>query len=265
MQKRCTLFENISVYVWEEIKRHRRTKTEPQEIGFTSTIISKIRDEFNNDPLVGVWANQSFREDLYGGDIDVFVETEKNGFTWYSLQAKALKVSGRYEAMCHKGDFQWIKLRKLQEQTGCLSFFLLYNGHENFTYSGIDNCGLNFDEFQFGCSIVSLENIIIKSLDKNGNCHSPHFNDFHPLLANPWRILSCCAPKFETKKYSLDQIKLYTEPYKNLKEHEPLGFKEAEIFYNYDGMGSNRIINATKELNHNPSHVLLFRNDFGLL
>ena len=256
--KRCHLFESIAERTWDYVARQRAALVEPNEPGITSSIIGDVRTVYINDNHVGVWANPGYQENINGSDIDIFVESTPNNFVWYALQAKALKINGRYMAMCHHGDYQWIKLRRLSVNGGCIPYYLLYNGDYEYKYAGIDKCGRLFNEKQFGCSIVTLDKIESKSIDQNNNCVPPYFTDFHPNDAEPWRVMVCCnQPNVQT--YTIDQIKVYTEPYRLLSELPPLGIEEADVYYNFDGEGSNKLYNIAKEVDHNPGHVMLFR------
>lgn len=257
--KRCILFEEIAERVWDDIAMQRTAGVQPQEPGVTSLIIALIRTAYNNDNHIGVWSNPAYNEPVNGGDIDVFVEARPNQFVWYSMQAKILKVNGRYMAMCHHGDYQWIKLRRLSGNGGCIPYFLLYNGDSHYTYQGIDKCNRRFNEKQFGCSLVTLEKIEEKSILEDGRCAPPHFYDFHPDDAEPWRILTCCKQPNIKNTFRLDQIKDYTEPYRLISELQPLGMEEEELFSSFDGEGSNKLSNIAKEFDHKPEHVLLFR------
>src|SRR5687768_1323185 len=105
---RCHLFELIAKEVWDSIVHNHRTGVPRSEIGITDDIVAVIRRHHNENDNFGVWANQATNEERYGGDIDIFVETEINQFLWYALQAKILKVDGRYERLIEKR--QWQKL-----------------------------------------------------------------------------------------------------------------------------------------------------------
>lgn len=261
--KRCSLFNKLSAHVWEDVTNQRSYGPEPREDMFTPKLINTIRKAYSKDNSIGVWANQSYKEKKHGNDMDIFVEIQPERFIWYPLQAKVLKIGGTYEAICHGGDYQWNKLYNLSKNGDCYPYFLLYNGGEEFgaEYEGIDQCLQKYPIEQLGCSIVSLNLVEDKCVNKNGNCIPPTFDDFHiNNEAEPWRILVCCPPKAETRTFTMEQIQVYTEPYRLISEELPLGMEE-EVFSYSDGR-QNQIIDVARESDHEPQNILLFRTDF---
>ena len=187
--KRCTLFKKIADHVWQEVIAHHSVGVNPSEVGLTKEIITTIRANSQNIPNFGVWANPSYNENQFGGDIDIFVETTPNSFIWYALQAKALKLNLHYEGLYVPNvvNQQWDNLLELSRNAGCKSMYLLYNGVKTYTYNGTDRCRNNFAESQFGCSLVNVTDMISQY-----NLGRDSFYDFHPDLAQPWRVIVCC-------------------------------------------------------------------------
>lgn len=205
--RRCKLFEKIADEVWQLVVRNHNTTTQVNEPGVTNNIIARIRHDALSYPNIGIWANNAFKEVEHGSDIDIFVETVPGVYIWWALQAKVLRLSGRYEGVrgLHNGEYQWDKLIRLSSSAGCISRYLLYNGVDNFSYTGFDTCGREFNQRQFGCSLVKLEDFKRIAITRN-----PNFNDFHPSLASPWRIITCCLNSIKDEKlilYTAKQIK----------------------------------------------------------
>jgi hypothetical protein len=263
MTERCVLFNNISKQVWDDVTDFRKFGPEPREDSFTPNIIKTIRKVFHKDNSVGIWANQSYIEKKHGGDLDIFVESRKGHFIWYPLQAKVLKRRGTYEAICHGGDYQWKKLGELSKNGDCYPYFLLYNGGEEFDsrYSGKDSCGEKYPVSQLGCSLVDLNTVKDKCLDLNGNCRPPSFDDFHlHHEAEPWRVLVCCEHSTNARTFTLEQVQMYTEPYRLVSDEVPKGF-EQEVFLYATGQ-QNKLVDLAKENNYESDKVLVFTNDF---
>lgn len=213
----CDLFNKISKSVWENIVFNHSVRTEVAEIGLTNNIIATIKNfaSLKRNSNIGIWANNGWKENLYGSDLDIFVERTKGWFEWYALQAKVLKTDGKYDFRKKKEDeHQWNKLKKLKTLTKCNPKYLFYNGVKDFVFSGRDNCDKRFKSYQFGCSIVDpeiVENLLINNTEQVKrillNDPFPKFEDFHPKIASPWRTITCCNKSIESSLYSGYQIK----------------------------------------------------------
>lgn len=219
LSKRCKLFESIATDTWRDVIYHHGVAIQMQEPGQTNRIIAEIRQNVLAHPNIGVWANNGFREIDHGSDMDIFVETRTGEFIWWALQAKVLRLNGRYEGLSnlHGNEYQWDKLNRLAASSGCVVRYLLYNGLANYHYNGNDICTRNFNEDQFGCSLVNTADVETLAL-----AGPVGFHDFHPDLAQPWRIITCCL--FDTKKekatyYSTAQVReavgIYPNSYGN--------------------------------------------------
>ncbi|MDR0833382.1 MAG: hypothetical protein LBN93_04245, partial [Candidatus Symbiothrix sp.] len=92
---RCALFQEIASEIWYEIIYHHQVGVNVPEIGITNRIIAKLLHNKN----CGVWANPGYKEDEFGSDLDIFVETTTGSFVWYALQAKVLKKDGCYHGV----------------------------------------------------------------------------------------------------------------------------------------------------------------------
>lgn len=205
--KRCKLFEKIAEDVWNLIIKNHYVQVQVNEPGVTNNIIGEIRNNAMSYTNIGVWANNAFKEIEHGSDIDIFVETVPGIYIWWALQAKVLRLSGNYEGVrsLHKGEYQWDKLIRLSNIAGCISRYLLYNGVNNFSHSDYDMCSRHFNERQFGCSLVKINDFKNIAITRN-----PSFRDFHPQLAMPWRIITCCLNSIKDEKiilYTAEQIK----------------------------------------------------------
>ncbi|CAM3835871.1 hypothetical protein AQAU111925_08245 [Aquirufa aurantiipilula] len=208
LSNRCKLFESISTDTWNKIIRNHRTGNQAREIGLTSDIVSEIEDNRLSFPNIGVWALEARNERTHGNDMDIFVETATGQFLWWALQAKVLNLDGTYHdiATLRSGrEYQWTKLNRLSAASGCVVRYLLYNGLADYLFNGKDICSRKFDEDQFGCSLVKTNDIERLALAGPVSFHS-----FHPKLAQPWRIITCCLfnpNKEEATYYSSAQIR----------------------------------------------------------
>lgn len=253
---RCHLFEDIADEIWAHVIYNHRAGMDVSEIGITKDIIAAIRNHFNTIPNFGVWANPGYNEDLNGSDIDIFVETTTGNFIWYALQAKALRLNGRYQDMAgiRGGEFQWDKLNRLANQAGCISQYLLYNGVRDYKYSGQDKCNRTFSETQFGCSLVSTIDVERISLLRN-----PTFRDFHPLFVQPWRVIVCC--KHDNNKqtlYNISQVKRAVDYYPisfgntNILRQDDIGQKQNDL-------NVNAINNFSERTGRTPYYRMVIR------
>jgi len=233
---------------------------EVSEIGFTKDIISTIRNHSNRIPNYGVWANPGYNENIFGGDIDIFVETIKDSFVWYALQAKALQMNQRYEGLntSSNGGFQWDKLHNLYLKAGCKTAYLLYNGVDQYKYSGLDSCNNPFNESQYGCSIISVEEFV-----RHYKLGKTSFKDYHPDYAEPWRVIVCCPQK-------LDGIILYdTTVIKQAISYYPESFGGAVDSIESASEGSsnvdtNSITSLSAQMNRTPYYRIVIRTTQGL-
>lgn len=258
--KRCRLFEKISSDVWRLLVRNHRTSTQAYETGITNnTIIPEIRDNALSNPNIGVWANNSFKEIEHGSDIDIFVETIPGVYIWWALQAKVLKLNGRYEGVSklHNGEYQWDKLKRLSSISGCLSRYLLFNGVADFSCFEQDACERYFDQEQLGCSLVKIADFSSKAI--NGN---PYFSDFHPKLAEPWRIITCCKNSISGEKvtlYRASQIKKAINYYPNSNKTADF-ITEFNTDKSMNKFSDDYIKNVSMELNRVPEYRIVVRS-----
>lgn len=224
---RCTLFQNMAGEVWRKIIHAHDVGMNVPEIGITTDIIINIlqyskyhRQNFE------VFARNSWNENQYGSDIDLYVETTPGSYVWFALQAKVLKTNKRYTTLrdgYHAKNnpyYQWDKLMILEGATGCKSYYLFYNGVDYYNHNGIDCCKHAFRQDQFGCSIVrpiDVQTIALRTR-ANGDFISPKFTDFHNNLAQPWRTLVCC--QHDLSKFTLYSYSEIIESNPNLKKIE---------------------------------------------
>jgi len=213
--KRCKIFETIAINVWNRIIRSHLVGVDLNEIGVTDSILTDLLIYHGTHvPNSGLYAQNGWKEQINGSDIDVFVEVQPNKYLWFALQAKILKIANIYptQSLRHpnkSGVIQWDMLLNLQSISGCIPYYLLYNGL-NLVKSSTnhDQCNRSFQISQFGCSLVKPD--IVKSIGSRNNAHgfiSPKFEDFHPQHAQPWRILTCCRHDFgNLTVYSLSDV-----------------------------------------------------------
>lgn len=194
--ERCQLFKDIADKVWHRINRKHKLGMNDKEIAVTNDIIADIL-EYHKTTLKNfdVYARDSYLESEYGSDIDVFIETHENKYRWFALQSKLLKKNKRYDTFrdSSNGVMQWDKLYFLEALTGCKAYYLLYNGNSTNAYNGKDKCRKDFNETQFGCSLVEPSIIETLANRRNGRGYiSPKYSEIHPDDAEPWRVLTCC-------------------------------------------------------------------------
>jgi len=198
---RCKLFEKISEEVWDSIVFNKRVGLPKSETGITNDVIASIRTEVALNKNIAVWANLGQYEKTFGSDIDIFVETFKNEFIWYALQAKVLKLDNKYERLVVKS--QWQKLLLLEQKSSCIPFYLFYNGLDKKIKNLIDSCKHQVSEKQLGCAIVDLKDVEEISKKKS----NPGYDDFCKKHAHPWRELVCCTAQRKNREtYSLSQV-----------------------------------------------------------
>jgi hypothetical protein len=216
LSKRCELFESIATDTWYKIIRNHRTSNQAREIGLTSDIVSEIEDNRLSFPNIGVWALEARNERTNGNDMDIFVETATGQFLWWALQAKVLNLDGTYHDIAtlrSGGQYQWDKLNRFSAASGCVVRYLLYNGLANYHYNGNDICTRNFNEDQFGCSLVKTTDV-----ERLALAGPLSFHDFHPNLAQPWRIITCCLFNTRNEKatyYTAAQVREAVGIYSN--------------------------------------------------
>ncbi|MDD3876659.1 MAG: hypothetical protein PHT69_08565 [Bacteroidales bacterium] len=258
--KRCKLFEEIANKTWNHVIRNHRTKSPASEVGFTNDIVAIIRDNVLSFPNIGIWANLGYKENIYGSDLDIFVEESPGRYIWWALQAKVLTKGGIYKDLKkkHNNEYQWEKLNKLSMNSGCISRYLFYNGMADYSYSGSDKCNRAFNEKQFGCSLVLTSDVEQIALSA-----TPTFYHFHPSLAQPWRIITCCL--FNSKKenathYSHSQIreavKYYPESPENIKI---MSFIKQET-KKLNQFPIDAINEFSKLIDHNPAYRIVIRS-----
>jgi len=204
--ERCHLLERISNSVWTRMVRAHRVKTDLKEIGITADIISDILN-FNLDEVANfeVYAKPGWDEDMYGSDMDFFIETSANQYRWFALQAKILKKNNRYTSLRQTSDgvMQWDKLALLEAISGCKAYYLLYNGRDSFTATAGTDCKGTYLGEQYGCSLVEpMEIERLANIRRGTRYVNPTFEDIHPNHATPWRMLTCCL-------HSTQNITLY--------------------------------------------------------
>lgn len=272
--ERCKLFESIAEMVWKKIVRAHEVNIDLKEVGITADILVEIL-QYNKlgIPNFDVYAKPGWSENIYGSDIDVFIETESGLYRWFALQAKILKKNNRYDTLRDSSDgiMQWTKLAKIEAAASCKAYYLLYNGKDNFKYSGTDFCENDFVENQYGCSLVEpkyIEEIANKTSQK-GNFITPTFEDIHPKDAQPWRILTCCLhDTTENKLYSSREILESNPSLKIVNQDKKIVDKEdfnADQFKEKDKISviSNNSINeAARKAKWNPPlRIIVKRTD----
>jgi hypothetical protein len=186
---RCRLFEEIASNTWKQVMKYHRHGIHLAEIGKTNEIIVDIKESNLGDRNIGIWAANGIHENIFGSDIDIFVETKPGLFVWWALQAKVLSVDGTYKGLTKASTlgYQWDKLDRLADLSGCFARYLLYNGVADYQYFAQDACKRTFEEDQFGCSLVETHDMARIAL-----AGVPRFDDFHPQYAQPWRTIACC-------------------------------------------------------------------------
>lgn len=271
---RCKLFEGISSEVWNRIMLAHDVQIDLPEIGITSDLIVDIL-RFSKYHLANfdVYAKTGWNENVYGADIEIYIETSVNHYIMFALQAKVLKKNNRYDTLRDSSDgiMQWEKLTLLEAVSGCKSYYLLYNGRSSFKCNLTDKCKNPYSEEQFGCSLVEpkiIEKFATKKSSTGRNIN-PTFEDIHPSYAQPWRILTCCLhhtqnfnlysfddiinsnPNLKRINYELNEITVSSDEEKdessNDKEEKDIRNKEIDIPF----VENNLLNSAFREANWN--------------
>jgi hypothetical protein len=265
---RCELFEYIAERTWAHVIRNHAVGTEVSEVGKTNDIVAEIRIAHAQNRNIGVWANNGWREIDHGSDIDVFVETQTDQFVWWALQAKVLKVDGRYDVTKPPGEEQqWTKLERLARIAGCIARYLLYNGVANFRHTDADICYRKYTQEQFGCSL--LEPAEVERVSKFGR---PRFNDFHPDSAEPWRIITCCHAQPQQQGltlYTLAQVRDSVAYYEAIVGNAallqpPQALKDQEPIRKVNELPVNVITTLSEEVGRVPMQRMVIRSTSSL-
>ena len=251
----CRLFKKLSKDVWNKVIRTHAVNLDPREIGITTDLITEILHfHTENKKNISVYAKEGKNEGTYGSDMDVFVEVIPGLFRWYALQAKVLKKDKKYN---FKSDpekkAQWERLEYMEQETGCLAYYLLYNGMENRAFKNLKNeCGKGFKTKEFGCSLVSLNKVA--SAVREEKSKRIHFDVFHPLDAEPWHILACCPKRSnDIVLYELDDIKKAKWNYKELSK--------TGVLSNNFNSNNSKLTNEMERFEWDPDFSLVFRLD----
>jgi len=271
---RCILFENIATNVWERIIRAHDVGINLREEGITYDILVDIL-EFSKYQTGNfqVYAQPGYDEKMYGSDLDIFIETSKNKYRWFALQAKILKSNNRYNTLrdgysVSNPNYQWDKLKKLESVSGCKAFYLLYNGKarsQDYVFTEKDCCERYYTEDQLGCSLVSIT--VIEKLGLKRNVRStqfvnPTYEDIHPQDSEPWRSLVCCMlNKADDILYEKVDVETYNSRFIPI-EVVSKEIQSERLEKNMDSSDDNSISIASKESGWNPTFkVIINRSD----
>lgn len=137
------------------------------------------------------------REARKGCDFEMWIGSDKRGWSRYAVQAKKVSVStGRYESLNHSvsGKPQIDILNLYAKRVGAAPIYCLYNFYDclpDWKYRcPLWNCGLPVDRFQLGCSVTPAR--VIKSALQRRGMRS--FLSIHSEPETiPWRCLLRCA------------------------------------------------------------------------
>lgn len=273
---RCDLFQTIASKVWNRIIDAHDVGVNLREEGITYDILVEILrfSKYHNGNF-DVYAKPGYDEKIYGSDMDVFVETSKNKYRWFALQAKILKSNNKYNTLrdgysASIPSYQWDKLRLLESVSGCRAFYLLYNGKErpsNYDFKETDYCNRPYTEDQLGCSLVTVPIIEKLGLKKNhGGTKfiNPTYEDIHPRHSQPWRTLVCCMlDKTEEILYAKAEVDSYNSKFTPIGEVFR-GEESKELGANGDSKNiqennDNPITIASEKAGWNPSFKLVIK------
>ncbi|WP_281846767.1 hypothetical protein [Olleya namhaensis] len=277
---RCKLFESIASEVWDRIIRAHDVGLNLREEGITYDILVDILS-FSKYKIKNfdVYAKPGYDENKYGSDIDLFIETSKNKYRWFALQAKILKSNNRYNTLrdgysATNPSYQWDKLKLLEAESGCIAYYLLYNGKarsKDYIFSGVDVCNRPYAEDQLGCSIVSvpvIERLGLKRNVRDTRFVNPTYEDIHPHDSEPWRTLVCCMlDKAEGILYEKVEISNYNSKFKpiseiSLSEDNQDSEIDKESSENFNEIIDNRIAIASKKADWDPTFkIVINRSD----
>lgn len=214
MEKLCELFQNISIKVWDTISSNHRRGNYLFEEGITRQLmIASIQDFIEEQKISYIYAQKASNEHQNGGDLEIYLETSIDNYVRIFLQAKIIKENNQYPHLIHQNGngYQWDLMEKFQEISGCLPYYVFYNGINGFTHAGLD-CHGPFNEKQFGCTIADVDSVkrICTASPSNANFTSIHIGS--GAIGEPWRKIPCClleSNKFAAHRtYNLNEINI---------------------------------------------------------
>lgn len=214
MEKLCKLFQYISENVWDTISRNHSRGNYLFEEGITrDRIIGEIQNFIEDQEVSYIYAQKANNEQVNGGDLEIYLETSRDCYVRIFFQAKIIKENNKYPHLIHvnTNGFQWDLMKRFQKVSGCLPYYLLYNGIKNFKYEGTDCFGL-FDEKQLGCTIAEIHDVkeLCETNFANAKFDSIHLGE--KVIGEPWRKIPCCFlgrkefPDF--RSYSVSEINI---------------------------------------------------------
>lgn len=264
------VFEDISTHIWKKIAYTHSLGHEAMEVGITAdTIVTLLSERKKGVFGMDVYSRKGQNESKTGSDIDIFLQVDASSYIWIALQAKVLKKNQRYTTLRdgyteRNPSYQWEKLSELQRATGCIPFYLLYNGVNRFFYDGWDMTESRFREDQFGCSLVTID--VLKEFASNmnegrENFINPQFLDIHPRHAQPWRILIDYTSKLKSlRTYSREELEQsnrnFTSTAPDKPEMRKMTHDIQDVFGEFSA-NANSITRRSRAVDWNPSHRIV--------
>ena len=207
---KCDLFKNISEIIWDKICRNHLRDNRLNEEGISRIIVlDEIQNYIENNMTFTVFAQKSLDEVNTGSDLELYIDNGQSQFFRVLLQAKMMERDCRFMHLNrdsgNTGRKQYDTLDEFSRKVKCDAYYLMYNGCP--TYKKIDyDCAGQYDEKQFGCAIMSIQDIKYHCESyKTGTLGTA--NNPKPF-GRPWRFLSCCNYQYVngSKLYNLDEI-----------------------------------------------------------
>jgi hypothetical protein len=255
----CDIFKAIAGAIWGRISRAHMVGVNLKEVGITADLVAEILWRYHKKGAsIGVFVQESWNEKIYGSDLDVFIEVTKGQYAWFPMQAKLLKLNNIYDEIAIDPTAtkqQWEKLLDLKKIATCYPFYLLYNGNNLLKNIPLDKCGSKVKGTQFGCSLVEPEKVAAIAISKHPK--PPKFDDFHPHLAQPWKILTCCPMFNFGSTYTIADIdkamRSRGDKYRKLASFGQMN----DIPYDENTSEGNGIIIASREVGWDPSATFI--------
>lgn len=240
----------------------------PDERGITKDVITEIRLAAESNIELGVWAGEGGKEKEYGSDIDLLIEQGNKQFVWFALQAKILNKRSKYQKLDYSsgGEYQWAKLQRLANMSGCVPYFLFYNGANDYEVTFKDQyTGEIFSAGEYGCSVLPVD--MAEEYVKRGfyRSNNSDFRYLHPNYAIRWsRLVHSNFNPHIGRRFTEGQVSSYLNNFKKLTGNALFlhDFRD-ERFLNADGKGSHLTapsMETAYEQNHwKPDYIIVLR------
>jgi len=195
----CNSIDLFSCNVYSYLSRVFRYRLKMSEIGLTDIFIFQIVDFCYTYKIsnVKIYATSWKVESKYGNDIDLFIKRPDGKYNRFVFQAKIMSYNGAYKDLkLKKKPNQWDKLLEHELKYKSKSFYLFFNGQQNFkpikTNATRKDCIGSPSITELGLGIV--ETIYVKKIREGlpNPYGQVYMRDFFPNYMDSIRKLFCC-------------------------------------------------------------------------